>query len=304
MISSDASNERIRKAVFLIFVLGPFAATIYAIYTLWMRWVTPLDVGLLIGGWVLTGLGITIGYHRMLTHRAFQAPEWVRAFWLALGSMAVEGGARTWVSVHAEHHVHSDKEGDPHSPLDGFVHAHLGWMVDGFRSKLERYAPELLDDPLSGFFEKTFVIWATLGLVIPFAIGYVVGGDWISAWRAFLWGGLVRVFMTHHITWSVNSVCHTFGSRMFDTKDVSRNNVIVGILGLGEGWHNNHHAFPRSAAHGMAWWQVDVSAYIIRLMEKLGLAWDVYYVSDERKAKRLLAKGKRLSQQVEGHPID
>ena len=300
MISHDATDSMLRRAVLLLFVIGPFAATLYAIYTLWQRWVTPLDVALMIGLWVATGLGITVGFHRMLTHRSFEAPDWVRGFWLALGSMAVEGGAVTWAAVHAEHHVHADQEGDPHSPLEGFVHAHVGWLVDGFQSKPERFAPHLLEDELALRFERTFALWVAVGLLIPFAIGGWVGGSWTAAWMALLWGGFVRIFLTHHVTWSVNSVCHVFGSRMFETKDVSRNNLVVGLLAFGEGWHNNHHAFPRSAEHGMAWWQFDLSAQIIRLMERVGLAWEVYRVPEERRALRRVGQGRLRSVTEEG----
>jgi stearoyl-CoA desaturase (delta-9 desaturase) len=301
MIAHDATDTALRRAVLLLFVFGPFVGTVYAIYTLWQRWVTPLDVALMIGLWVATGLGITVGFHRMLTHRSFQAPTWVRSLWLALGSMAVEGGAVTWSAVHAEHHVHADQEGDPHSPLEGFVHAHLGWLFGGFESKPERFAPHLLEDEVALFFERTFVLWVGAGLLLPFAIGGLVGGTWQAAWMALLWGGLVRIFLTHHITWSVNSVCHVFGSRMFETKDVSRNNFLVGLLAFGEGWHNNHHAFPRSAEHGMAWWQFDLSAQLIRLMERLGLAWEVYRVPEERRALRRIGQG-RLQPDVSGRP--
>ncbi|MBK6768961.1 MAG: acyl-CoA desaturase [Ardenticatenales bacterium] len=305
----DATRaETTRKVLLLIFVLGPMAATAYAVWALWMAWVTPLDVGLLIGGWIVTGLGITVGFHRMLTHRSFEAPVWVRAFWLALGSMAVEGGALNWAAIHAEHHVHSDQEGDPHSPLAGFWHAHFGWMWNGFGGHPERYVPQLVGDPLVRWFERTFIVWVGVGLVVPFAVGGLFGGpiggpiggpsapaaawSWSAAWMALVWGGFVRIFVTHHITWSVNSVCHVFGGRMFETKDVSRNNLIVGLLAFGEGWHNNHHAFPRSAFHGLRWWQIDASGYIIRAMESVGLASDVYRVPRERQELRRKGAGR------------
>ncbi len=306
----SARAEALRRVLLLVFVLGPLAAGAYAVHAVWMRLVTPLDLGLLVGGWLVTGLGITVGFHRMLTHRSFEAPAWVRAFWLALGSMAVEGGALNWAAIHAEHHVHSDAEGDPHSPLEGFWHAHLGWMWSGFHGDPERYVPQLVGDRLVNWFERTFIVWVGVGLLVPFVIGGLVGSplapaapwSWPAAWMALVWGGLIRIGVTHHITWSVNSVCHMFGRRMFDTKDVSRNNALVGVLALGEGWHNNHHAFPRSAFHGLRWWQVDLSGYVIRLMEALGLAKDVYRVPRERQARRRAGAGRSAADRHRGAP--
>jgi stearoyl-CoA desaturase (delta-9 desaturase) len=216
-----------------------------------------------------TALGITIGYHRMLTHRSFETHPAVRFLFLVLGSMAIEGPALDWASIHIKHHANSDDDDDPHSPLHGFFHAHSGWFVSGFEAEPEVYGKWLLKDRMVMFASKTFFLWAALGFVIP----YLLGG-----WTGVLWGGLVRVFLTHHVTWSVNSVCHTFGRRMFDTNDMSRNHWLVGLLAFGEGWHNNHHAFPRSAFHGLRWWQFDLSAYIIRALEWIGLAWDVWRI--------------------------
>jgi stearoyl-CoA desaturase (delta-9 desaturase) len=187
--------------------------------------------------------------------------------------MAVEGPALDWASIHIKHHANTDTEDDPHSPLDGFFHAHIGWFISGFLAEPEVYGTWLRKDRLVMFMSKTFFIWGALGLVIP----YLLGG-----WTGVLWGGLVRMFLTHHVTWSVNSVCHTFGRRMFDTGDQSRNQWLVGLLAFGEGWHNNHHAFPRSAFHGLRWWQFDLSAYIIRLLEWTGLAWNVWRIPTQR----------------------
>jgi stearoyl-CoA desaturase (delta-9 desaturase) len=272
------------KFVVLMIVVLPFAATIYAIQRLWMSYVTPLDLGLMFSLYILSGLGITVGYHRLLTHRSFETATPLRALLLVLGSMAVEGPAIHWASMHIQHHAHSDQEGDPHSPLEGLWHAHIGWLFDDGSAQPEVYGAWLLKDRLVGFISKTFLLWVALGLLIPFVIGYIAAG-WNGAWSGLLWGGLVRIFITHHITWSVNSVCHTFGSRMFHTKDRSYNNWVVGLLALGEGWHNNHHAFPRAAFHGMRWWQFDLSAYLIRLLAALGLAWNVWNPTREMQEK-------------------
>jgi stearoyl-CoA desaturase (delta-9 desaturase) len=254
----------------LVVVVLPFLATLLAIELFWQRAVNWTDIALLIAFNVIAGLGITIGYHRMLTHRSFQPHPIIKFIFLAFGSMAVEGPALEWAATHIKHHAHSDREGDPHSPVEGFWHAHMGWMFNRSFADPNVYCRNLVNDPMVVFISRTFIVWVILSLVIPFAIG---------GWTGLLWGGLVRIFFTHHITWSVNSVCHTFGKREFETRDQSRNEWVVGLLAFGEGWHNNHHAFPRSAFHGLHWWQFDLSGYVIWTLERAGLVRDVYRVS-------------------------
>ncbi len=254
----------------LVVVVLPFLATLFAIELLWQRAVNWTDLALLVAFNLLAGLGVTVGYHRMLTHRSFQPHPVVKFIFLVFGSMAVEGPALEWAATHIKHHAHSDREGDPHSPVEGFWHAHMGWMFNRSFADPNIYCRNLVKDPIVVFVSRTFIFWVILSLAIPFAIG---------GWTGLLWGGLVRIFLTHHITWSVNSVCHTFGKREFETRDQSRNEWIVGLLGLGEGWHNNHHAFPRSAFHGLHWWQFDLSGYVIWTLERVGLVRDVYRVS-------------------------
>lgn len=266
----------IKKIVMLVVVILPFLATLFAIALLWQRAVNWTDIALLITFDVIAGLGITIGYHRMLTHRSFQPHPVVKFIFLAFGSMAVEGPALEWAATHIKHHAHSDREGDPHSPVEGFWHAHLGWMFNRTDADPNVYCRNLVNDPMVVFMSSTFILWVILSLAIPFAIG---------GWTGLLWGGLVRIFFTHHITWSVNSVCHTFGKREFETRDRSRNEWVVGLLGFGEGWHNNHHAFPRSAFHGLHWWQFDLSGYVIWTLERVGLVRDVYRVSPAMRAR-------------------
>jgi stearoyl-CoA desaturase (delta-9 desaturase) len=191
--------------------------------------------------------------------------------------MAVEGPAIEWASTHIKHHAHADQEGDPHSPVEGFFHAHLGWMFKDPDPNTALYGRHLLHDPLVVFVNRTSVLWVALSLLIPFLIG---------GWTGLLWGGLVRIFLTHHVTWSVNSVCHTFGKRAFETPDQSHNEWLVGLLAFGEGWHNNHHAFPRSAFHGLRWWQLDLSGSIIWVLERCGLAKEVYRVTPAMRASR------------------
>jgi stearoyl-CoA desaturase (delta-9 desaturase) len=266
----------IKKIIMLVVVVLPFVATLFAIALLWQRAVNWTDIELLIAFNVIAGLGVTIGYHRMLTHRSFQPNPVVKFIFLAFGSMAVEGPALQWAATHIKHHAHSDREGDPHSPVEGFWHAHMGWMFTRTDADPHVYCRNLVKDPMVVFMSSTFFLWVILSLAIPFAIG---------GWTGLLWGGLVRIFFTHHITWSVNSVCHTFGKREFETRDRSRNEWIVGLLGFGEGWHNNHHAFPRSAFHGLHWWQFDLSGYVIWTLERVGLVRDVYRVSPDMRTR-------------------
>jgi stearoyl-CoA desaturase (delta-9 desaturase) len=266
----------VKKIVMLVVVIVPFLATLFAIWLLWDRAVNWTDLALLVAFNVIGGLGVTVGFHRMLTHRSFHPQPVVKFILLAFGSMAVEGPALEWAATHIKHHAHSDRDGDPHSPVEGFWHAHMGWMFNRSPADPNVYCRNLVKDPIVVFVSRTFILWVVLSLVIPFAIG---------GWTGLLWGGLVRIFLTHHITWSVNSVCHTFGKREFETRDQSRNEWIVGLLGFGEGWHNNHHAFPRSAFHGLHWWQFDLSGYVIWTLERMNLVSDVYRVSPAMRAR-------------------
>ncbi len=266
------------KIAVIAVVVIPFVATIYAIYLLWNRWVDWLDITLMLVFYVLSGLGVTVGFHRMLTHKSFETSPFLKAVFLAMGCLSIEGSPTEWASTHIQHHAHSDQEDDPHSPLEGLWHAHMGWLIS-HKNNIEVYGTWLKRDPLVVWMTKYWLVFAGLGLLIPFLI---------AGWSGLLWGGLVRIFLTHHITWSVNSICHTFGARDYQTRDASRNNFIVGLLAFGEGWHNNHHAFPRSAFHGLRWWQIDISAYLIRALEALGLVWNVYRVKESDLRKRVI----------------
>jgi stearoyl-CoA desaturase (delta-9 desaturase) len=265
------------KVAVLVAVIVPLIATIYAICSLWERAVNWLDLALLLSFYILTALGVTIGFHRMLTHRSFRPHPIVKFILLVLGSMALEGPALEWAATHVKHHAQSDREGDPHSPVEGFFHAHIGWMFKDSMADPNVYCKNLVKDPTVVFVSRTFFLWTALSLLIPFALG---------GWTGLLWGGLVRIFLTHHVTWSVNSICHTFGKRDFETPDRSHNEWIIGLLALGEGWHNNHHAFPRSAFHGLHWWQFDLSGYVIRALERAGLVHDVYRIPADMLARR------------------
>lgn len=275
------------KIVLLLVVILPLAATILAIVQLWNRWVVWLDVVVMIVSFVVTILGVAIGFHRMLTHRSFDAPEPVRFFFLALGSMAFQGRPTEWAATHSKHHAKSDKPGDPHSPLDGFWHAHFGWL---FRNQFVRggkWMKSYENDRVAKFLDKntSFLTLSALSVVLPGVFVYALGGSFL---QGVLWGGAVRLFLVHQVTWSVNSVCHTFGWQSYKTSDRSKNEPFVGALGLGEGWHNNHHAFPWSAYHGLHWWQIDVSGYLIRLMKWMGLVQNVLEPTKEQMEARKL----------------
>ena len=254
------------KPFIFVVVLLPFSAAAVAIWLAWQRRVNAMDLVLLATMYTLTGIGLTVGYHRMLTHGGFRAHPAVKLVLLVLGSMAIAAPPIEWAATHLRHHARSDRDGDPHSPLEGLFHSHLGWLFKDRFADPNAYCPFLINDPIVVFVSRWFGLWVLLSLLIPFLIG---------GWSGFLWGGPVRVFLVHHAMFSVNSLGHAFGAQAFLTNDRSRNNWLVAILALGEGWHNNHHAFPRSAFHGLRWWQFDFSGYVIRILGCLGLISDV-----------------------------
>ncbi len=292
-----------RKLVMLGIVVFPLMGLLATVVTTWqygfMGW---LYLGMLVGGWYLTGLGITVGYHRQLTHRSFTTYNWMRYFWASLGALAVEGSPIDWCMVHRKHHQYSDHAGDPHSPhlagdtlwqrITGFFHSHVGWLFQSNWSKSERarYIPDLVEEKYLMWVDRHYVWWVVASFVIPTVLAGVITMSIQGALLGLLWGGLARVAFTHHMTWSINSVCHVFGSRDFKSSDDSRNNVIFGIFSHGEGWHNNHHAFPSSARHGLKWWQFDLSWILIRSMQLVGLAWDVRLPSDRAMEKKAVAE--------------
>ena len=278
--NDQRAGAYLRKVLVLAIVIGPFLATAFAILQLWDMAVSWRDIALLVGLYIPISLGVTAGFHRMLTHRSFRAHPAVRVVLLVLGSMAIEGPAIEWVANHLKHHALADRVGDPHSPTHGLIHAHLVWLFGYDQADPHVYCRSLLNDPLVLFVHRLFLLWVVVSLIIPFALG---------GWTGLLWGGLVRVFFVHHVTWSVNSVCHTFGRRAYETTDRSRNQWTVGLLAMGEGWHNNHHAFPRSAVHGLDSWQLDISAWLIATLERLGLASEVQRITPEALARKRLA---------------
>jgi stearoyl-CoA desaturase (delta-9 desaturase) len=278
--------------------LLPFLALGVAAWQVWGSALHWSDLVLFFVIYVVTGLGITVGFHRHLTHRAFKTHDWLRGLLAILGSAAIEGPVISWVADHRKHHAFSDVEGDPHSPhvdhgggwegaMRGLFHAHMGWLfIHTQRGNKDRYAPDLIADPVVSWVDRTFIYWAILGLMIPFAAGWVIGGTLLAGLTGLLWGGFVRVFVLHHFTYSINSLCHSYGKREFETKDHSRNLALIAIPTLGEAFHNSHHAFPTSSTHGLRWYQVDISALIIDAMEKANLVWDVVRVPPERLAAK------------------
>ncbi len=269
----------------LIAILVPWLGFLTAGVLAWNRIMGWTDLALFFVMYLIAGFGITGGYHRLFTHRSFQCPTWVRFLFGVAGSMAVQGPLFFWVATHRRHHQYSDVDGDPHSPhehgegmvglVKGFWHAHLGWMFRGADAMATRSLPDLSRDGTARLIHRGFLAWALAGMVIPAILGGLIQQSWMGALTGFLWGGLARIFVTHHATWSVNSICHLWGTRDFATRDDSRNNPAVALVSLGEGWHNNHHAHPQSARHGLRWFQIDPTWILIWTLLRLRLASNV-----------------------------
>jgi stearoyl-CoA desaturase (Delta-9 desaturase) len=278
----------------------PFLALGVVAWQVWASLLHWSDIAVFAILYACTALSVTIGFHRLFTHRSFATTRWMRGVLAALGSVAIEGPVISWVADHRKHHAFADAPGDPHSPhvdhgvgwrgaLRGLAHAHVGWLfIHTQRGARKRYAPDLIADPVVSWVDRTFVFWAVGGLGAAFAMGWLIGGTLTAALTGLLWGGAVRVLVVHHVTYSINSLCHFFGRKRFDTGDESRNLAWLSVLSFGEAWHNNHHAFPTSAAHGLRWYELDVSALIIRGMERVGLAWDVVRIDPARQQRKLM----------------
>lgn len=292
------ANETLDRTLTGLITGIPIAAFFVAVWQLWgglLRW---HDVVVFAIVYFFSATGITIGFHRMLTHRSFKSGPAVRGFFAICGSIAIEGPVISWVADHRKHHAFSDQEGDPHSPhvdhghgvsgaVKGLLHAHVGWLfIHDQRGARERFTRDLIDDPVVSFVDKTFILWSLLGLAIPFGLGYAFGGTLDAALTATLWGGAVRIFLLHHVTYSINSLCHFFGRRRFATGDESRNLAWLAPFSMGEAWHNNHHAFPTSAYHGLGRRELDMSGLTISALEKAGLVWDVQRPTPERMAAK------------------
>ena len=291
---------RLERNVNIAAVVIPFLGLFASGVLLWNSLLGPRDLALFLVMYLLTGFGITVGFHRLLTHRAFETHAWVRYLFAILGSMALEGSVIDWVADHRKHHTFPDEDGDPHSPhvhegsglkgmLHGLYHAHVGWLFSTHgQASSRRYARDLAEDPRMRRINRAFPWLALASLALPALLGFVIsGGSWLAALTAYIWAGLARVFLVHHVTWSINSICHFFGRRRFELEDRSTNVFWLALPSFGEAWHHNHHAFPRSAYHGMRWYELDPSGWIIAAMAKLGLAWDVVRVSSEKQREKL-----------------
>ena len=291
----------ISQIVTLVAVVVPPLGIVLAMGLLWgvaFHW---YDLVILVVAYTICAFGTTIGFHRYFSHKSFEAMKPVKAGLAVLGCMTMQGPLTQWVTDHRKHHALSDKEGDPHSPhagqeetawgsVKGFVHAHVGWMFTNLGMEQGReYGKDLYQDRLIRTIDRMYIVWVVLTLGIPFALAYAIGGTLVAGLEGLVWGGLIRIFLYQHATFSVNSICHMFGRQDYRARDESRNNWLVAFLVFGEGWHNNHHAFPTSARHGLAWWQYDLSWWAIRGMEKVGLVWDVKLPTADQMRRRRLA---------------
>ena len=293
----DEKTARFQKKLVLVVTVLPFLGLIAAVASAWGNGLGGLEVALFMTMYVFAGFGVTVGYHRLFTHQSFQTKPWVRNAFAIAGSMAIQGPVIRWVADHRRHHAFADQPGDPHSPhldegpgvrgvLKGLWHAHMGWLFSEEQTSARRWAPDLVKDPAMRTIDRLFPLWALLSLGLPPLVGFVVTGTLAGTASAFLWGSLVRIFMLHHVTWSINSICHFYGDRPYQTTDFSTNNWMLSLISFGESWHNNHHAFPTSAVHGLRPFQIDPSGGLIRSLKLLGLAWDVKTVSPkQQKAK-------------------
>jgi stearoyl-CoA desaturase (delta-9 desaturase) len=277
------------------FVVVPFLAFLAAIPVAWGWGLGWTDVILFVCFYYVAGMGITVGYHRHFTHGSFKATRWLRVAMAVAGSMAIEGPVIRWVADHRRHHAHSDREGDPHSPwrfgstlpalMKGFWFAHLGWMFDVEHTNREKYTPDLLRDRDVHLVDRLFPVWLLVSVLLPALLGGLISMSWAGALSAFFWASLVRIFLLHHVTWSINSVCHMIGARPFAARDKSANFWPLAILSFGESWHNMHHADPTAARHGVLRGQLDTSARLIWIFEKFGWASDVRWPKAERLAR-------------------
>ena len=285
-----------QRVITAALVAGPLVAVAVAVPVLWGRVLHPRDVVLAVVLYAVTGHGVTVGFHRMFTHRSFTPARFLKIALGIAGSMAVEGSITSWVANHRRHHMFSDRDGDPHSPhrfgtgalaqVRGFAHAHVGWLFRADDSPPERFAPDLLKDRDVAVLSRLFPVFALASLAIPFVAGWGLSGTLVGGLTSLVWAGLVRMAVLHHVTWSVNSVCHMFGRRPHEARDESRNVAVLALVSMGESWHNFHHAFPSSARHGAGRGQIDTSAALIRLFERLGWATKVRWPREERLALR------------------
>ncbi|REK89853.1 acyl-CoA desaturase [Streptomyces inhibens] len=294
----SSGGRRMYVTVTGIIVVAPFVGLAIAIPLLWGSVVHLTDLVLLAVFYVISGLGVTVGFHRGLTHGSYTATPALRIALAIAGSLSFQGDVIDWVATHRRHHAFTDRPGDPHSPyrygtslrgqLRGLVHSHIGWLFGNDPTSHRRYAPDLLADRGIRAVDRAFPALCLLTLALPFALGWALGGSWVTALTALLWAGFIRIALLHHVTWSVNSLCHVIGERPFRTRrhDRATNLWPLALLSFGESWHNLHHADPTCARHGVDRGQIDVSAAVIRLFERLGWVRDVRWPDPARVAAR------------------
>jgi len=290
--SQSMASVVVGRTITWLLLIGPLLAVAICVPLLWGRAVNMTDLVLAVIFYLVTGHGLTVGFHRLFTHRSFVAKRWLKIALAVAGSMGIEGSVVSWVANHRRHHAHSDRPGDPHSPhvlqlgasgqFRGFVHAHVGWLLSPDTTSVERYAPDVLRDNDLVVVGALFPVIAIASLVLPFGIGWALSGTLVGGLTAFVWAGLVRMAVLHHVTWSVNSICHMAGRRPFAANDESRNVGALAVVSMGESWHNLHHAYPSSARHGALRGEVDSSARLIWLFEKAGWATKVRWPAPER----------------------
>lgn len=293
---SNPYIHRLQRRHFLLFDVAPIVGTVAALAFLFVRPFGAVEFALLFGMWLLTGLGITVGYHRLFTHRTFRTTPTVTAVLAVLGSMAGQGPVVSWVALHRRHHEYSDREGDPHSPnlsgdglrgaLRGLAHSHFLWMRRHEYPNIVHYAPDLIKDRSLVRVARLYYWWVGLGLLIPAVLGGLLTLSWTGAVSGLLWGGFVRIFLLEHIVWAINSFLHMVGTRPYQSRENSRNGGVFALITLGESWHNNHHAFPESPSFGLHWYRLDPGYWLIWTLETFGLAWDLKVPSADRLAAK------------------
>jgi stearoyl-CoA desaturase (delta-9 desaturase) len=293
----EPKEAAFQRRLVLVVTIVPFLGFLAAVWGFWGTGLSLTDAGIFLLMYSFTGLGITVGFHRLFTHGGFEPKPWLRKTLAIAGSMAIQGPIIRWVADHRRHHAFSDQPGDPHSPhldegpglkgvVKGLWHAHIGWFFDDEQTSAKRWAPDLVKDPAMRKIDSLFPLWVLISFAAPPLLGFLMTGTAQGALSAFLWGSLVRIFFLHHVTWSINSICHFYGERPFQTPDSSTNNWVLSILSFGESWHNNHHAFPTSAVHGIERGQIDISGGVIRMLEKMRLVRNVKVVTDKQLASK------------------
>jgi stearoyl-CoA desaturase (delta-9 desaturase) len=298
----EGRKSAVEQALVIVFMVVPVLGLAAAMALAWGWGMSILDVVIALVAYVVSGMGVTVGFHRHFTHKSFKARRPLKVALAVAGSLAFQGGVVSWVADHRRHHAFSDREGDPHSPwlfgtgpvavARGFWHAHMGWLFDRDKTNARRFAPDLLADRDITAVDKRFVLLTVASLALPALVGGLLSWSWWGALTALLWGGLVRVGLLHHVTWSINSICHMFGNRPFATRDRSANVWWLALLSFGESWHNLHHADPTCARHGVRRGQIDVSARLVWIFERLGWVHSVRWPTP-RRLERLANRGSR-----------